>query len=71
MTIDEFLRLISTYGFPTVLSVYLILRLDSFLKEVVSTNKTLAVAISTSLSNIDKSINDIKSDILDKKYTKI
>lgn len=63
MTIENVFKLLGTYGFPTVLSVYLIIRLDFFLKETVKTNKSLALAISTSLTNIAGDIQTIKSDI--------
>lgn len=61
MTIEDVFKLLGTYGFPTVLSVYLIIRLDFFLKETVKTNKTLAVTISSELKDIHIVISQIKS----------
>ena len=63
MTIEDVFKLLGTYGFPTVLSVYLIIRLDFFLKETVKTNKTLAVTISSELKDIHIVINQIKSTL--------
>ena len=63
MPIEEIFKLLGTYGFPTVLSVYLIVRLDFFLKETVKTNKTLAGTISTDMKEILIGITDIKADI--------
>jgi len=63
MEIDLFFRLLGTYGFPTVLSVYLIIRLDFFLKETVKTNKTLAGTISTDMKEVLIGISDLKADL--------
>jgi len=61
MPIEDIFKLLGTYGFPTVLSVYLIVRLDFFLKETVKTNKSLAGTISTDMKEIKTGITDIKN----------
>lgn len=63
MPIEEIFKLLGTYGFPTVLSVYPIVRLDFFLKETVKTNKILAGTISTDMKGISTGITDIKNTL--------
>lgn len=63
MTIEEVFRLIGVYGFPTVLSVYLIIRLDYYLKETLKTNKSLALIISTEIKDLNIVMSDIRSDL--------
>lgn len=39
MGIEEFCQLASNYGFPVVLSLYLLIRLDHFFSEIVKNQK--------------------------------
>lgn len=66
MNIEEVFKLIGTYTFPTVLSVYLIIRLDFYLKETIKTNKSLASTISSEIKEIHITMKDIRSDLLRK-----
>lgn len=63
MLIEEFIRLLGTYGFPTVLSVYLIVRLDFYLKETIKSNKILATTIATEIKDLNIVMSDIRSDL--------
>ncbi len=52
MPIEDIFKLLGTYGFPTVLSIYLIIRLDFYLKETIKSNKILATTISTEIRDL-------------------
>jgi len=66
MTIEEVFKLIGTYGFPTVLSVFLIIRLDFYLKETIKTNKSLASTISSEIKEIHTLMKYVRSDYTQK-----
>ena len=66
MPIEELFRLLGTYGFPTVLSVYLIVRLDFYLKETIKSNKILATTISTEIKDLKNVMTDIRIDLSQK-----
>jgi len=66
MTIEELFKLIGTYGFPTVLSFYLIIRLDYFLKETIKTNNSLASTISSEIRELKIVMTEIRSDLSQK-----
>ena len=66
LTIEEVFKLIGTYGFPSVLSVYLIIRLDFYLKETIKSNTILANTISTEIKEVHISIRDLRSDLVRK-----
>lgn len=59
-------KLLGIYGFPTVLSVYLIIRLDFFLKETVKTNKLLALTISEEIKEMNTALTILISRIVAK-----
>lgn len=63
MTIEEVFRLIGVYGFPTVLSIYLIIRLDHYLKETLKTNTSLATTISNEIKDLNIVMSNIRSDL--------
>lgn len=66
MTIEGILKLIGTYGFPTVLSFFLIIRLDFYLKETIKSNRILASTISTEIKEVHLAMRDIRSDLVRK-----
>ena len=66
MTIEEAFKLIGTYGFPTVLSVFLIIRLDFYLKETIKSNRILASTISTEIKEFHIAMRDLRSDLIRK-----
>jgi len=66
MTIEEVFKLVGTYGFPTVLSIYLIIRLDFYLKETIKSNRILANAVSTEIKELHIVMSNIRSDLLRK-----
>lgn len=63
LSIEELFRLLGTYGFPTVLSVYLIVRLDFYLKETIKSNKILATTIATEIKDLNNVMSNIRSDL--------
>jgi len=60
MAIEEMLKLVSMYGFPMVLSVYLIIKLESLLKSITEVNARLTNGILQDICEIKKSINQIQ-----------
>ena len=63
MTIEEVFRLIGVYGFPTVLSIYLIIRLDHYLKETIKSNRVLTDTISDEIKELNTIMLNIRSDL--------
>lgn len=63
MTIVEFFKLTGTYFFPTVLSIFLIIRLDSYLKETIKSNRVLATTISDEIKDLNIVMSNIRSDL--------
>jgi len=58
-----FLDLISSFGFPLVLSIYLIIRIDKLLSEVVSNQKSFQDSIIIEIKDIKKDIYEIRLDM--------
>lgn len=53
-------RMISNYGFPIVISVYLIYKLEYFLNQMVKTNKELAVIIAKEIREMKTAIVELR-----------
>jgi hypothetical protein len=60
MAIEEMLKLVSMYGFPMVLSVYLIIKLESLLRSITEVNARLTNGILKDICEIKESINHIQ-----------
>lgn len=63
MGLDECLKLVSVYGFPMVVAVYLIVKLEYFVRQIAVTNEKVSVGIRGELKGIKRDINKIKKDI--------
>ena len=59
----EYLNLISNYGFPLVLSVYLIIRTDQLMTKMVANQKSFQDAIITEIKYIKTDIYDLRIDM--------
>ena len=59
----EYLNLISNYGFPLVLSVYLIIRTDQLMTKMVANQKSFQDAIITEIKDIKNDIYEIRLDM--------
>jgi len=59
----EIFDLLSNYAFPLVLSVYLIIRTDKLLTQVVANQKSFQDSIVTEIKDIKKDIYEIRLDM--------
>jgi len=57
------LKLIANNGFPLVLSVYLVWKLEFFINEIIKNQKEFADNITVEIKEIRQSINDLRIDI--------
>ena len=64
LNIEEILKLLSTYTFPTVLSIYLIIKIDYFITESVKNQKDFSQNITREIKEIKTAINDLKIEIV-------
>lgn len=63
MEIEEILNLISLYGFPIVLSIYLIIKLEGLITEITKVNSRLTDGILKDIADIKDDINEIRVEI--------
>ena len=63
MDIEYVLKLIANYGFPLVLSVYLVWKLEFFINEIIKNQKEFADNITFEIKEIRQSINDLRIDV--------
>jgi ABC-type nickel/cobalt efflux system permease component RcnA len=56
------LKLIANYGFPLVLSVYLVYKLEYFINEIVKNQKEFSQSITTEIKEIKQAINELRVD---------
>ena len=63
MDIEYVLKLIANNGFPLVLSVYLVWKLEFFINEIIKNQKEFADNITVEIKEIRQSINDLRIDI--------
>lgn len=57
------LKLIANNGFPLVLSVYLVWKLELFINEIIKNQKEFADNITVEIKEIRQSINDLRIDV--------
>lgn len=57
------LKLIANNGFPLVLSVYLVWKLEFFINEIIKNQKEFADNITFEIKEIRQSINDLRIDV--------
>ena len=60
------LKYITTYGFPIVLSVYLMIKLDYFINAIIKTNKEFVNLLSTEVEKMTKALLDLQMDLAKK-----
>jgi hypothetical protein len=63
LDIEYVLKLIANNGFPLVLSVYLVWKLEFFINEIIKNQKEFADNITVEIKEIRQSINDLRIDI--------
>ena len=59
----QILNLVTSYGFPLVLSIYLIIRIDKLLSEVISNQKSFQNSIITEIKDIKTDIYELRIDM--------
>ena len=60
MDIEYILKLIANNGFPLVLSVYLVIKLEYFINELVENQKEFSRNVTSEIKEINHSINDLR-----------
>jgi hypothetical protein len=60
MDIEYILKLIANNGFPLVLSVYLVIKLEYFINELVKNQKEFSRNVTLEIKEINHSINDLR-----------
>jgi len=56
------LKLIANNGFPLVLSVYLVWKLEFFINEIIKNQKEFSQSVTIEIKEIKKTINDLRVD---------
>jgi len=56
------LKLIANNGFPLVLSVYLVWKLEFFINEIIKNQKEFSQNVTAEIKEIKKTINDLRVD---------
>lgn len=62
MDIEYILKLIANNGFPLVLSIYLVWKLDFFIAEIIKNQKEFSRNVTTEIKEIKKTINELRLD---------
>jgi len=62
LDIEYVLKLIANYGFPLVLSVYLVYKLEYFINEIVKNQKEFSQSITAEIKEIKQAINELRLD---------
>jgi len=63
LDIEYVLKLIANNGFPLVLSIYLVYKLEFFITEIIKNQKEFADNITVEIKEIRQSINDLRIDV--------
>ena len=63
MDIEYFLKLIANNGFPLILSIYLVWKLEFFITEIIKNQKEFSQSVVTEIKEIKQSINELRVDI--------
>ena len=62
LDIESILKLIANNGFPLVLSVYLVWKLEFFINEIIKNQKEFSQSVTVEIKEIKKTINDLRVD---------
>ncbi len=63
LDIEYVLKLIANNGFPLVLSVYLVWKLEYFITEIVKNQKEFSHNVTAEIKEIKQTINELRVDI--------
>lgn len=61
MELEYIIKLIANNGFPIVLSLYLVIRIDYFTNELVKNQKEFSRNITREIRDINKTISELKT----------
>ena len=62
LDIEYVLKLIANNGFPLVLSVYLVYKLEFFITEIIKNQKEFSQNVTTEIKEIKQAINELRLD---------
>ena len=62
LDIEYVLKLIANNGFPLVLSVYLVWKLEFFINEIIKNQKEFSHSITAEIKEIKQAINELRVD---------
>jgi len=62
LDIEYVLKLIANNGFPLVLSVYLVWKLEFFINEIIKNQKEFSQNVTTEIKEIKQAINELRVD---------
>jgi hypothetical protein len=62
LDIEYMLKLIANNGFPLVLSIYLVWKLEFFINEIIKNQKEFSQSVTVEIKEIKKTINDLRVD---------
>ena len=62
LDIEYMLKLIANNGFPLVLSVYLVWKLEFFINEIIKNQKEFSHSITAEIKEIKQTINELRVD---------
>jgi len=62
LDIEYALKLIANNGFPLVLSVYLVWKLEFFINEIIKNQKEFSHSITAEIKEIKQTINELRVD---------
>ena len=62
LDIEYVLKLIANNGFPLVLSVYLVWKLEFFINEIVKNQKEFSQSVTIEIKEIKQTINELRVD---------
>jgi len=62
LDIEYVLKLIANNGFPLVLSVYLVWKLEFFIGEIIKNQKEFSQNVTTEIKEIKQAINELRLD---------
>ena len=62
MDIEYVLKLIANNGFPLVLSVYLVWKLEFFINEIIKNQKDFSQNVTAEIKEIKQAINELRID---------
>ena len=62
LDIEYVLKLIANNGFPLVLSIYLVWKLEFFINEIIKNQKEFSHSITAEIKEIKQTINELRVD---------